>query len=42
MVDHRVLNIKTNTVIELCDVTFDNTAPYPCDVFKSAVGKEME
>jgi hypothetical protein len=39
---YRALDLKTNTVIELCDVTFDNTAPYLCDIFESAGDKEME
>jgi hypothetical protein len=30
---YRVFNIKTNTVVESYDVTFDETAPYPHDVF---------
>jgi hypothetical protein len=29
-----VFNLETNTVIELYDVTFDKTAPYPHDVFE--------
>jgi hypothetical protein len=39
---YRVFNLETNTVVELCDVTFDETAPYPCDVFECASDKEME
>jgi hypothetical protein len=35
-------NLETNTVIESCDVTFDETAPYPHDVFKCAGDKKME
>jgi hypothetical protein len=34
--------IETNTVIESCDVTFDETAPYPHSVFECADDKEME
>jgi hypothetical protein len=30
---YRVFNIKTNTVVESYDVIFDETAPYPHDVF---------
>jgi hypothetical protein len=37
-----VLNLETNTVIQSCDVTFDETAPCPHDVFKSVGDKEME
>jgi hypothetical protein len=37
-----VLNIDTNTVVESCDVTFDETAPCPRDFFESACHKEME
>jgi hypothetical protein len=37
-----VLNLETNTVIELYDVTFDKTALYPCDVFECAGDKEMD
>jgi hypothetical protein len=39
---YRVFNLKTNTIIESCDVTFDETAPYPRDVFECAGDKEME
>jgi hypothetical protein len=39
---YRVFNLETNTVVELCDVTFDETATCPCDVFKCASDKEME
>ena len=39
---YRVLNLETNTVVELYDVTFDETAPYLCDVFESAGDKEKE
>jgi hypothetical protein len=37
-----VLNLKTNIVVESCDVTFDETASYPRNVFESANDKEME
>jgi hypothetical protein len=30
---YRVFNFETNTVVELCDVTFDETDPCPRDVF---------
>jgi hypothetical protein len=39
---YRVYNIETNTVVESCDVTFDETAPCPHDVFECAGDKEME
>jgi hypothetical protein len=39
---YRVYNFKTNTVVESCDVTFDETAPYPHGVFECAGDKEME
>jgi hypothetical protein len=38
----RVFNLETNTIVESCDVTFDETAHYPCDVFECAGDKEME
>jgi hypothetical protein len=31
---YRVYNFETNTVVESCDVTFDETAPCPCGVFE--------
>jgi hypothetical protein len=39
---YQVYNIKTNTVVESCDVTFDETAPCPCGIFECAGDKEME
>jgi hypothetical protein len=39
---YKVFNFETNTIVELCDVTFNKTAPYPCDVFECASDKEME
>jgi hypothetical protein len=39
---YRVYSFDTNTVVESCEVTFDETAPYPCGVFKCAGDKEME
>jgi hypothetical protein len=36
-----VFNLETNTVVESCDVTFDETTLYPRDVFKCAGDKEM-
>jgi hypothetical protein len=31
---YRVFNLETNTVVESCDVTFNETAPYPRDIFE--------
>jgi hypothetical protein len=39
---HGVFNLETNTVVESSDVTFDNTAPCPHDVFECVGDKEME
>jgi hypothetical protein len=39
---YRVYNVETNTVIESCDVTFDETVPCPHGVFECAGDKEME
>jgi hypothetical protein len=39
---YRVFNLETNTVVESCDVTFDETAPYPHDVLECVGDKEME
>jgi hypothetical protein len=39
---YRVYNFETNTVIESCDVTFDETAPCPREVFDCAGDKKME
>jgi hypothetical protein len=39
---YRVFNLETNTVVESCDVTFDETAPCPRDVFECAGDKEIE
>jgi hypothetical protein len=39
---YRVYNLDTNTVFGSCDMNFDETAPYPRDVFECAVDKEME
>jgi hypothetical protein len=39
---YRVYNFETNTVVESCDVTFDETAPCSCDVVECAGDKEME
>jgi hypothetical protein len=42
MVDLIVFNLETNTVVELCNVTFDETTPCPRDVLECAGDKEME
>jgi hypothetical protein len=39
---YRVFNLETNTVVESCDVTFNETALCPRDIFECACGKEME
>jgi hypothetical protein len=39
---YRIYNIETNTVVELCDMTFDETAPCPHSVFECAGDKEIE
>jgi hypothetical protein len=39
---YRVYNLETNIIIESCDVTFDETAPCPCDVFDCVGDKKME
>jgi hypothetical protein len=39
---YRVYRFETNTVVESCDVTFDETAPCPSGVFECAGNKEME
>jgi hypothetical protein len=42
MADLRVFNLETNIVVESYDVTFDENAPCPCDVFECADDKKME
>jgi hypothetical protein len=39
---YRVFNLETNIVVESCDVTFDENAPCPSDVFECAGDKEIE
>jgi hypothetical protein len=39
---YRVYKLETNTVVESCDVTFDETASCPRGVFECAGDKEME
>jgi hypothetical protein len=38
----RVFNLETNTVVESCDMTFNETTHYPRDVFKCAGDKKIE
>jgi hypothetical protein len=37
-----VYNFETNTVVESCDMTFDETAPYPYGVFECTGDQEIE
>jgi hypothetical protein len=39
---YRVFNLETNTVVESCDMTFDETAPYSHDDFECVGDKEMD
>jgi hypothetical protein len=39
---YRVFNPETNTIVESSNVTFDETAPCPHDVFECVGDKEME
>jgi hypothetical protein len=39
---YRVFSLETNTVVQSCDVTFNESTPCPCDVFECAGDKEME
>jgi hypothetical protein len=39
---YRVYNFETNTVVESCDMTFNETTPCPRDVLECASVKEME
>jgi hypothetical protein len=39
---YRVYSFETNTIVESCDVTFNETAPCPRGVFECAGDKEME
>jgi hypothetical protein len=36
-----VFNLETNTVVESCDMIFDETAPCPRDVFECVGDKEI-
>jgi hypothetical protein len=42
MADLRVFNLETNTVVESCDVTFNETSPCPHDIFECVGDKKME
>jgi hypothetical protein len=39
---YRVFNLETNTVVESCDVTYDETAHCPHHVFECVADKKME
>jgi hypothetical protein len=39
---YRVFNLETNTIVESCDMTFDETTPCPHNIFECAGDKEME
>jgi archaellin len=39
---YRVFNLETNTIVESCDMTLDETASCPHDVFECAGDKERE
>jgi hypothetical protein len=39
---YRVYSFDTNTIVDSCDVTFDETDPCPRDVFERAGNKAME
>jgi hypothetical protein len=39
---YRVYNVETNTVVESCDVTFNETVPCPHGVLECAGDKKME
>jgi hypothetical protein len=39
---YRVYNFETNTIVESCDVTFDEIVPCPRGVFECAGDKEIE
>jgi hypothetical protein len=39
---YRVYNLKTKTVVESCDVTFDETAPCPHGVLECVGDKDLE
>jgi hypothetical protein len=42
VISYKVFNLETNTIVESCDVTFNETASCPRDVFECAGDKEME
>jgi hypothetical protein len=39
---YRMFNLETNTVVESCNASFNETAPCPYDVFECVGDKEME
>jgi hypothetical protein len=41
-ISYWVYNHETNTMVKLCDVTFNESVPYPRGVFECAGDKEMD
>jgi hypothetical protein len=41
-ISYRVFNLETNTIVESYDVTFDETTPFPRDIFECEGDKEMD
>jgi hypothetical protein len=39
---YKVFNLETNTIVESCVVTFNETTPCPCDVFECVGDMEMD
>jgi hypothetical protein len=39
---YKVFNLETNTSVESCVMTFNETAPCPCDVFECVGDMEMD
>jgi hypothetical protein len=39
---YRVFNLETNTIVESCDVTFNESTHYPHDVFECVGDKEIK
>jgi hypothetical protein len=39
---YRAFNLETNTIVESCNMTFDETTPCSCDVFECTGDKEIE
>jgi hypothetical protein len=38
---YRVLNLESNCIMETCEVTFDDTAPYPSPFFELVGQNQM-